>query len=99
MPSHTPLADARGSESFILSRDRQGAVSFTLLLLLGVLAVSAQEPAAPPASPYAGSEACAVCHEDLSKAFAKNRHAFLDTSPNANVGFTGSKGSPTIVGP
>ena len=81
MPSHIPLADERGSETSNLRRDRKGAVPFTPLLLLCVLASFAQEPAAPPATPYAGTEACAACHEDLSNAFAKNRHAFLDTSP------------------
>jgi cytochrome c553 len=30
---------------------------------------------APPAKvEYAGSEACAGCHEDISKAFARNPH-------------------------
>jgi DmsE family decaheme c-type cytochrome len=34
--------------------------------------------AGPPASPYAGSEACGVCHEDISKAFAKSPHFTVD---------------------
>lgn len=29
---------------------------------------------------YAGSETCATCHEDITKGFAKNRHASLDTN-------------------
>ena len=42
-------------------------------------AAAAQEKKAAEApSPYAGSEACAGCHEDISKAFAKNPHASLD---------------------
>ena len=28
---------------------------------------------------YAGSEACGICHEDISKAFAKNPHHLVDT--------------------
>ncbi|MGD1093032.1 MAG: DmsE family decaheme c-type cytochrome [Bryobacteraceae bacterium] len=38
-------------------------------------------PAAAQTMPagYAGSEACAVCHEDISKAFAKNPHNAVET--------------------
>jgi DmsE family decaheme c-type cytochrome len=36
-----------------------------------------KKAAAPPAE-YAGAEACAGCHEDISKAFAKNPHFSLD---------------------
>ncbi len=31
-----------------------------------------------PASPFAGSEACATCHEDISKAFAKSPHHLVE---------------------
>lgn len=47
----------------------------------------AQEGQAPPAakqetpaaasSAYAGSETCAACHEDIAKAFSRNRHAVV----------------------
>jgi DmsE family decaheme c-type cytochrome len=37
------------------------------------------EPAAPPAKlNYAGEETCAGCHDDLSKAFARNPHFALE---------------------
>jgi DmsE family decaheme c-type cytochrome len=36
-------------------------------------------PAAAPAeSPYAGSEACGTCHEDISTAFTKSPHQLVD---------------------
>ena len=38
----------------------------------------AQSPAPAAQSEYAGAEACAGCHEDISKAFSKNPHASLD---------------------
>ena len=38
---------------------------------------SVAAPAAP-ASIWAGAEQCAMCHEDLSKAFARNRHHVID---------------------
>ena len=44
--------------------------------------VSAPAPkASAPSAPltYAGSEACQVCHEDISKAFAKNPHIAVET--------------------
>ncbi len=42
-------------------------------------AVHAQAPeAAAPPSVYAGSEACALCHEDIAKAFKTSRHGVLD---------------------
>ncbi len=40
----------------------------------------AQAPPTPaPPSPYAGSEACATCHEDISNAFAKSPHQAVAT--------------------
>lgn len=50
-----------------------------LPLLLPVLACSgalAAQEAGP--SPYAGSETCQPCHEDIYTAFQKNAHAFLE---------------------
>lgn len=44
------------------------------LLMAGWAA--AQEPKLPDG--YAGSETCAVCHEDIAKAFAKNPHTLLE---------------------
>jgi DmsE family decaheme c-type cytochrome len=47
-------------------------------------ASQAQPPVSPvasgaaPASPYAGSEACGVCHEDIAKAFTKSPHHLVD---------------------
>src|SRR5437763_8273177 len=43
------------------------------------------QAAAPAAAPdnkpaeYIGSEMCAACHEDISKAFAKNPHHIVET--------------------
>lgn len=55
---------------------------FCLLALLGAVARGQEAaPAAPkePApSPYAGSETCGTCHEDIAKAFAKTPHHFAD---------------------
>ena len=39
---------------------------------------AASEPAAPVKLDYAGSEACAGCHEDITKSFAKNPHFNLE---------------------
>jgi DmsE family decaheme c-type cytochrome len=36
------------------------------------------KPAEEKKSEYAGSEACAVCHEDISKGLLSNRHAAVD---------------------
>jgi len=49
------------------------------LLLLAWTPVMAQDAAAALPAGYAGSEACAVCHDEVVKNFAKNRHAVLDT--------------------
>jgi len=38
----------------------------------------AEKNASAAAADYAGAEACAGCHEDLSKAFARNPHFVLD---------------------
>jgi DmsE family decaheme c-type cytochrome len=39
---------------------------------------AAQEPKLPDG--YAGTETCAVCHEDIAKAFARNPHSLVDSS-------------------
>ena len=46
------------------------------------VAAAAQAQTATP-SPYAGSEACGVCHEDTGKAFAKTPHHILDKDQRA----------------
>ena len=50
-----------------------------IALLFIVLALAALPAWGQPASPYAGSEACGICHEDISKAFAKSPHHVADT--------------------
>jgi DmsE family decaheme c-type cytochrome len=41
-------------------------------------AAPASPAKAPPPSPYAGSDACGVCHEDIAKAFTKSPHHLVD---------------------
>jgi DmsE family decaheme c-type cytochrome len=48
------------------------------VLLLVLIGVAARAQDAPPQSPFAGSEACGVCHEDTFKAFAGNPHHLVD---------------------
>lgn len=73
------------------------ALKFTFLLLMvvaltGILAgglqrLQAQDPQQGQA-PKAGSvskEDCAVCHEDVAKAFEKNPHDILEKSPHVKV--------------
>src|SRR5271163_2978782 len=45
-----------------------------LALWMGLGAAAFSASAQAPPSPYAGSEACATCHEDISNAFAKSPH-------------------------
>lgn len=72
--------------------------SLILLLLLvavaGILGggperLRAQNPAQKPEAPQAvgsvNNEDCAVCHEDLTKAFAKTPHVVLEKSPKYNL--------------
>lgn len=58
-----------------------------LSLLWGFVAMGAGQAATsqtsasavlPPVSPFAGSEACGICHEDISKAFTKSPHHEID---------------------
>jgi len=56
--------------------------------LAGVLAAGRDPSQQPAKAPKAGSinnEDCAVCHEDLTKAFDKNPHAILEKSPKYNL--------------
>jgi DmsE family decaheme c-type cytochrome len=48
------------------------------LLLLISSAAAGQSATSPNGSPYAGSEACGTCHEDISNAFAKSLHHLVD---------------------
>jgi len=65
-------------------------VIFLLLLLTGMwgAAAAAQTPTPPapvasssaaPAPAYAGSEACALCHEDIARDFRQNPHFAVDS--------------------
>jgi DmsE family decaheme c-type cytochrome len=54
---------------------RRLGLPLLLFLLIGALRLPAQEEAA---SPYAGSETCQTCHEDIHASFQKNAHAFLE---------------------
>jgi DmsE family decaheme c-type cytochrome len=47
-------------------------------LIFALLVVAARAQVAPAPSPYVGSEACGVCHEDIGKAFAKTAHHAAD---------------------
>jgi len=47
-------------------------------LVSALLVAAAQAQDAAPPSPYVGSEACGVCHEDIFKAFAKTPHHLVD---------------------
>jgi DmsE family decaheme c-type cytochrome len=44
------------------------------------LAGAKQDPGPAPGKAYAGSESCALCHEDISKSYAKNRHHAAEVS-------------------
>jgi DmsE family decaheme c-type cytochrome len=59
-------------------------VRILLLLTFPIAASLAQEPsqaaAEPAPSPYAKSESCQLCHEDIHKSFQKNRHWALETN-------------------
>ena len=54
--------------------------SISLRSCFAVLFLAALGAAAPATFPpgYAGSELCAVCHEDIAKAFAKSPHQVVD---------------------
>ena len=67
---------------------RKELVSSPTLLACVVLGLAALPVAGQqPSPPYAGSETCQVCHEDIAKAFAKSTHHLVDTS--AKRGFKG----------
>lgn len=67
--------------------ERRVLSALFLLLALSLSAGAAQEPAKPASQPpaaqpaaaqYAGSEACAGCHDEISGNFEKNKHASLE---------------------
>jgi DmsE family decaheme c-type cytochrome len=60
-------------------------VLLTLFALLARSAAAQDTPVpapvpapVPPSGPYAGSEACGTCHEDISTGFAKSPHHLVD---------------------
>ena len=65
------------------------AIGAALFLIAAASAIAQEKAAAaPPALPegYAGSEACAMCHEDIPKAMLlKNPHRKLETDPRRKV--------------
>ena len=72
------------------------------LLLLPMAAIHGMSQEAPsPPSPYAGSEACLVCHEDISNAFAQNPHHVSETAakPGKKVHERRVKGCESCHGP
>ena len=50
-----------------------------LTLLCAYLAMAATSAMGQPSPSFAGSEACAVCHEDIATAFARSPHHPVDT--------------------
>ena len=71
-----------------LGKSMRNIRSGILVLLAGCVLVKGQDaPASKLPAGYAGSEACGLCHEDISKAFASTPHHGLDT--NKKRGFEG----------
>lgn len=69
---------------------RSISLSGLLVLTAALAAAQAKKPAAAPEpeqAAFAGTETCAICHEEIVKAFAKNRHDVLET--DAHKGFAG----------
>jgi DmsE family decaheme c-type cytochrome len=60
-------------------------------VLLAIVAVSVLGQQAPP-SPYAGSEACQTCHEDIYDAFLNNPHHLVEIDAKAGWKGHGFKG-------
>jgi DmsE family decaheme c-type cytochrome len=50
-------------------------------------------PAATPADAYAGSEACGICHEDISKALLKSPHGVVEKAKGAKDSRRGWSGN------
>ena len=59
-------------------------VLLLLLLAAGVGGLAWSQTASLPEG-YAGSEACAVCHEDIARAFRRNPHLSVDNGRAKNV--------------
>jgi DmsE family decaheme c-type cytochrome len=57
------------------------SISAALAIAVAAIAVcaAAGQEVKPPPSPYAGSEICGTCHEDLAKAFERNPHHAVET--------------------
>jgi DmsE family decaheme c-type cytochrome len=69
-------------------RFRAGYVAWTI----GALSAAGQTAPPTPPSPFAGSEACMVCHEDISNAFAKNPHHIVEIDAKSGWKGHGFKG-------
>jgi DmsE family decaheme c-type cytochrome len=76
--------------------DPMRRLSILLAFLISLTTFGAAQEAKPPsvapaavatASPYAGSDACGTCHEDIANAFTKNPHQAVST--NKKRGFEG----------
>ena len=70
------------------------AIALSIAPLLLAAAAAAQNAAAvvaspPAASPYAGSQACQTCHEDLYNGVMKSPHAAVET--DRRRGFAGGR--------
>jgi DmsE family decaheme c-type cytochrome len=77
------------------------SIRFVPILILAILEAvcAAGQPA--PASPYVGSEPCAICHQEISDAFAKNPHHAVETGATParkGYGFKG-QGCESCHGP
>jgi DmsE family decaheme c-type cytochrome len=53
--------------------------SIDAALFCVLLAMAAVPTVGQPSPPFVGSEACALCHEDIAKAFASSPHHLVDT--------------------
>jgi DmsE family decaheme c-type cytochrome len=70
-------------------------------LLAGTAARAQVEPVKvtpAPVSPYVGSEACGVCHEDVFKAFTNNPHHIVDGGDKKR-GWAGGEACESCHGP
>src|SRR5262245_26258574 len=52
--------------------------SINAALVAACLAMVTLQAMGQPSPPFAGSETCGMCHEDIAKAFAKSPHHLVD---------------------
>jgi DmsE family decaheme c-type cytochrome len=76
---------------------RQAGLSAALLALVAACWAPAAGQDQAAAKQYAGSELCAVCHEDLSRDFRRNPHFPLETT--AKAGAWKGRGCESCHGP